>query len=444
MTNFIPTRVRWRIVFVLAIVAGVTYIDRLNLGIVAKYILDEYKFSTEDMGWILGAFSLGYALFHIPGGWLADRYGPGRVLTAAILWFSVFTALTPLAPSLPLVRLLGPVGAFAVVRFTMGLGEAAAIPVGNKLMANWLSEKERGFGTSIFLAGVGGGGITAPLFISWLIRHWGWRASFFVSGVIGVALAIFCYLYVTNRPEENPRVNAAEIVLIRGSAGSEDRSHSARASGVPWKKLLRSPSVWGLMVGHFCLVYPLYIFFTWFFIYMMKVRGVSIAKASFWGSAPFVANVFMVPLWGWLTDRAVEKFGKRVGRRGCAWLGIVCSAGLLWLGSHTANNTLALSELAIAAGFNFAASAVLYTACSDISAKFSGSVSGTMATFGSLGGWVSPIVTGVIAARLGWSHALDVAAGVTLVSGVAWFFIDASRTINADEVSPEPFAVTAD
>jgi ACS family glucarate transporter-like MFS transporter len=435
---------RWRIVFLLAIVAGVTYVDRLNLGIVAKYILDEYKFTTESMGLVLGAFSLGYALFHLPGGWLADRYGAGRVLTAAILWFSVFTALTAVAPSLPVLRLLGPVGAFAATRFIMGLGEAAAIPVGNKLMANWLGEKELGFGTSIFLAGVGGGGIVAPHFISWLIRHWGWRASFFVSGVIGIALAILCYLYVTNRPEENPRVNGAEIALIRGQAAAEDRSRSGKISRVPWKKLFRSPSVWGLMIGHFCLVYPLYIFFTWFFIYMMKVRHVSISKASFWGSAPFIANVFMVPLWGWLTDRAVEKMGKRMGRRSCAWVGIVCSAALLWLGSHTANNTLALSELAIAAGFNFAASAVLYTACSDISAKFSGSVSGTMATFGSLGGWASPIATGVIAARLGWSYALDVAAGVTLISGLAWFLIDASQPINADELAPEPFAVTAD
>ena len=160
MNDLIPTRVRWRIVLVLAIVAGVTYIDRLNLGIVAKFILDEYKFSTQSMGWILGAFSLGYAVFHVPGGWLADRYGPGRVLAGAILWFSVFTALTAVAPSLPILNLLGPVWAFAIVRFTMGLGEAAALPVGNKLMAYWLGEKELAFGTSIFLAGVGAGGVS--------------------------------------------------------------------------------------------------------------------------------------------------------------------------------------------------------------------------------------------------------------------------------------------
>ena len=430
MTDLIPTSVRWRIVLVLAIVAGVTYIDRLNLGIVAKFILEEYKFSTQSMGWILGAFSLGYAVFHIPGGWLADRYGPGRILAGAILWFSVFTALTATAPGLPIVNLLGPVWAFAIVRFTMGLGEAAALPVGNKLMAYWLGEKELAFGTSIFLAGVGAGGVIAPFVISWLIRHWGWRASFFVSGAVGAALAIICYTYVTSLPEDHPHVNAAELALIHGSAKRE--KHGAPLSTkVPWGKILTTRSVWALMMSHFCLVYPVYIFFTWFFVYLMKVRGITITKASFWASAPFVANVFMVPLWGWLSDRAVEKLGKRMGRRSAAWLAIGCSALLLWSGSQTANNTLALLQLAIAAGFNFAASAVLWTTCNDISAKFSGSISGSMSTFGSLGGWVSPVLTGYVAARFGWTAALNLAAAITIVSGLAWLFIDADQPITS-------------
>ncbi len=431
MTNLVPTRVRWRIVALLAIVAGVTYIDRLNLGIVAKFIIDDYKFSTQNMGWILGAFSLGYAIFHIPGGWLADRYGPGRVLAGAVLWFSAFTVLTAFAPSLPLINWFGAAWAFAVVRFSMGLGEASALPVGNKLMAFWLGEKELAFGTSIFLAGVGGGGIIAPFFISWLIKHWGWRASFFVSGAVGMILAAVCYGYVKSRPEEHRGVNAAELGLIRGSGGLEHYRtlSSAGVFAVPWRKILASRSTWGLMLSHFCLVYPVYIFFTWFFLYVMKARGMNITKASFWVSAPFVANVIMVPLWGWLSDRAVNKLGKRSGRRASAGLAIFCSAALLWAGSHTPNNVLALLQLAIAAGFNFAASAVLWTTCNDISMEFSGSVSGTMSTLGSLGGWVSPVLTGYVAARFGWTYALDLAAGITLVSGLAWFFIDAEQSI---------------
>jgi ACS family glucarate transporter-like MFS transporter len=144
----------------------------------------------------------------------------------------------------------------------------------------------------------------------------------------------------------------------------------------------------------------------------------------------------MVPLWGWFSDRAVEKLGKRMGRRTSACLAIFFSAALLWTGSQTANNTLALLQLAIAAGFNFAASAVLWTTCNDISAKFSGSISGTMSTFGSLGGWISPVLTGYVAAKLGWTYALDLAAAITIISGLAWFFIDADRPILSNESLP--------
>ena len=425
-----PTHVRWSVVALLAFVAGLTYFDRLNLGILAKYIQEEFQLPTQTMGWILGAFSLGYAWFHLPGGWLADRFGPRRVLAAAILWFSAFTALTAMAPTFLAVKWLGVAWGLAIVRFLMGIGESAAVPVGNKMMGYWLGSKERAFGTSLFLAGVGGGGVFAPILITWMAKEWGWRTPFFALGFVGVFAALACYYYVTDRPQENPRVNAAELAIISGEGKPESSSFSGPLrTKVPWLRILSAPSIWGLMISHFCLVYPVYIFITWFFIYLVKVRGIAVSKAGFWGSAPFVANVLLVPLWGWLSDRAAEKLGKRRGRRATAWTGIACSALLLWSGSHTANNTLALLQLTLAAGFNFAASAVLWTTCNDISTKSSGSISGLMTTFGSLGGLASPVVTAAIATRMGWSRALDFAALVTALSGLAWFFIDADRTI---------------
>ena len=367
-----PTRVRWTVVALAAFVTGLTYVDRLNLGIVAKTFQEEFNFTAQSMGWILGAFSLGYAWFHLPGGWLADRFGSRRVLTGAILWFSLFTALTTVAPRLPILNLLSAAWAFAIVRFLMGLGESAAFPVGNKMMGYWLGPKERALGTSIFLSGVGVAGIIAPVLITRMASDFGWRSPFLVLGVIGILAALACYAYVTDRPEQNPRVNAAELAFIAGSTGAEVNPAQERVTGktgVPWRKVFATPSMWALMVSHFCLVYPLYIFFTWFFIYLVKVRGVTVSKASFWGSAPFVANIIMVPFWGWLSDRAVDRLGKRNGRRVTAWLGIAGSAALLFSGSHTANNTAALLQLTIAAGFNFAASAILYTTCTDISRK---------------------------------------------------------------------------
>ena len=427
-----PTRVRWRVVALVAFVTGLTYVDRLNLGIVAKNFEEEFKFTPQNMGWILGAFSLGYALFHVPAGWLADRFGARRVLAGAIIWFSVFTALTTIAPSLPILNWVGAAWAFAIVRCLMGIGESAAFPVGNKMMGHWLGPNERALGTSIFLAGVGVAGIVSPVLITRMAIAYSWRAPFLVLGLIGILAAFACYSYVTDRPEQHRRVNAAELALIAGPTGTKVKSVQEQVSqvrSVPWNKVFSNPSIWGLMISHFCLVYPLYIFFTWFFLYLVKVRGVTVSKASFWGSAPFVANVIMVPFWGWLSDRAVQKLGKRNGRRVTAWLGIAGSAFLLWSGSHTSSNTAALLQLAIAAGFNFAASAILYTTCTDISTKCSGSITGIMATFGSLGGAVSPVVTVLIATKLGWSYALDFAALVTVISGLAWFFIDAGGTI---------------
>jgi MFS transporter, ACS family, glucarate transporter len=427
-----PTRVRWSVVALVAFVTGLTYVDRLNLGIVAKNFQEEFNFTAQTMGWILGAFSLGYAWFHVPGGWLADRFGARRVLAGAIVWFSGFTALTTIAPRLPILNLIGAAWAFAIVRFLMGIGESAAFPVGNKMMGYWLGPNERALGTSIFLTGAGVAGIAAPVLITRIAADFGWRTPFLVLGLIGMLAALACYAYVTDRPEQNTRVNASELAIIAGPTGTHAKPVQERVSreiGVPWSRIFSTPSIWGLMVSHFCLVYPVYIFFTWFFIYLVKVRGITVSKASFWGSAPFVANIIMVPFWGWLSDRAVQKLGKRNGRRATAWLGIVGSALLLLSGSHTSNNTAALLQLAIAAGFNFAASAILYTTCTDISTKSSGSISGIMATFGSLGGAASPVVTALIATKLGWSYALDFAAIVTVVSGLAWFFIDAGSAI---------------
>src|SRR5215468_2726202 len=287
--------VRWQVVSLLAIVAALTYVDRLNLGVAGPHILEEFRFDNQKMGFVLGAFSLGYAVFHIPGGWLADRYGAQRVLALAVLWFSAFTAATAFASRLPGIRSLGAVWSFAIVRFTMGLGEAAAMPVGNKLMGYWLGDKERGLGTSVFLAGVGLGGVGAPFIINRMIAFWNWRAAFVLLGCFGMLIAGLCHLLITDRPEDNSAVNSAELMNIRGSRNSPAIALENR---VPWKAILSSPSVWGLMLSHFCLVYPVYIFFTWFYIYLVRVRGVTISKASLWMSVPFIANLVLVPTWG--------------------------------------------------------------------------------------------------------------------------------------------------
>jgi MFS transporter, ACS family, glucarate transporter len=429
-----PTRVRWKIVSLLTLITALTYLDRMNMGIAGKFIQDEFAFDIQTMGWILSAFVLGYALFQVPGGWLGDRYGPRGVLTVAIVWWSLFTAATGLAPRLPLRPWLGIVGTFIFIRFLIGMGEAACLPNANRIVALWIGDTRRGIANSIFLMGIGLGGALTPVLITAIMQRWGWQMSFYISGAIGLVVALLWYGYATSHPEEHPRVNAQELQIIRARiqtpALMAQSPHSGKINP-PWKKLLANISTWGLMFSYLCEGYPNYIFYTWFFLYLIRVRGMTLKQGGLWGAAPFLTILLLAPLGGWFSDRAVAMIGKRRGRQTAVWLGMTCSALLLALGAHTPGNTLAIVFLSGAMGFNMFATSTWWATCNDLTQNFSGSLSAMMNMWGNLGGWISPILTAYIATHLGWTQALDFAALITFIGGVLWIPINADKNLEA-------------
>jgi ACS family glucarate transporter-like MFS transporter len=427
-----PTCVRWRILALLTAITALTYVDRMNMGIAGKFIQDEFAFDTQTMGWILSAFVLGYALFQVPGGWLGDRFGPRGVLTFAILWWSAFTAATALAPRLPLRHWLGIAGAFIVVRFLIGVGEASALPNSNKIVAFWVGGARRGVANSLFLMGIGIGGSLTPILISSIMQRWGWQASFYICSGIGVALALVWYTSATNRPEQHPAVNVQELEIIRAgtsSRGSVPAGQAAERVNPPWAKILSNASTWGLMLSYFCEGYPNYIFYTWFFLYLVRARGMTLSQGGIWGGAPFLTVVLLAPLGGWFSDRAVARFGKRRGRQATVWVGMTCSALLLTLGAHTATNALAIVLLSGALGFNIFATSTWWATCNDLTQNFCGSLSALMNMCGNFGGWISPILTAYIATHLGWTQALDFAALVTFTACILWIPINAEQNL---------------
>ncbi len=435
LTGARPTQVRWTIMGWLTAVQMLTYLDRLNLSIAGKYIQDEFGFSTQMMGWIFSAFLLGYALCQIPGGWTGDRFGPRNMLTAAILWWSAFTALTALAPqfrlSIHVAPWFGVAGSLMMVRFLVGVGEAASAPNANKIVSHWMGSSHRATGTSFTLLGIGLSGAMTPALIAWMMQRWGWRSSFGICGAAGILVAAAFYWFVTDKPEHNPRVNSAELELIhagRSSDATGPRGSSAKRSA-PWGEMLSSPSVWALLIGYFCQGYPIYIFHTWFFIYLVRVRGLSISQGGVWGATPYLAIVLLAPLGGRFSDYAARRFGKRRGRQYGVWIGMLASAALLWFGSAAANRWTAITLLAASCGFNMFAAAGFWAACIDMTQEFTASLSGLMNTFGNLGGWLSPILTAYIATRFGWQRALGFAAVITVVSAVCWLFVDPAKNL---------------
>jgi ACS family glucarate transporter-like MFS transporter len=404
-----------------------TYLDRLNLSIAGHFIQDEFAFSLKTMGWILSSFLLGYSLSQVPGGYLADRFGPRKVLIAAISWWSVLTAATAIAPRLPIARWFGVAASIAIIRFLIGIGEAPSSPSYTKVVANWIGRTHRGLGSSFNLFGIGLGGALTPVLITFIMRHWGWRTAFYSCGLLGILVALLWYFFATDRPELHPRVNQAEVELI--GTGRVDTTQVSTKVRVPWGSILTNRSVISLVLGYFCQGFPIYFFHTWLFIYLVKVRGFSLAEGGFYGATPYIAIAILSPLGGLFSDFAVRAFGKPRGQRIAVWLGMFSSAVLMWAGAHAPNKVTAILLLACAAGCNMFASVTFWAATIDLGQQFSGSVAGLMNTLGNFGGWLSPIVTAYVAARFGWTAALSLASAVTVGSGLFWFGVDTRNSV---------------
>ena len=428
--------VRWRVMSLITLVGILTYLDRLNLSIAGKSIQDEFHLSTQTMGWVFSAFLLGYFLLQVPGGWAGDRFGPRNVLTAAIVGWSVFTAATGAASYLPTARWFGVVASLMMVRILVGVGEAAAAPNANKVVANWIGSHQRGFGACFNIAGIGIGGALTPPLIAWVMIRWGWRSSFYICGGIGILVAILWRWYVTDSPEEHRSVNVAERALIRASGA---RAGGPRAP-TPWRRLLSSRSAWGLMIGYMCQGFPVYFYHTWFFIYLVRVRHLTISEGGLWGSTPYLAIALLAPLGGWFSDFGGRRFGKRIGRRMAIWTGMILSAILLFVGSNVASTGISILLLAAGGGLNMFAATVYWATAIDLTEEHAGALSGLMNMFGNAGGWLSPIVTAYLATHYSWNAALDCAAVVTLGSAVAFAFVNAGQSLDVPraELSPAP------
>jgi ACS family glucarate transporter-like MFS transporter len=422
-------RKRKQILFLVMLSVALTYLARVNLSVAGHAVQLDLHFTTVTMGWVFSAFLLGYALLQVPSGWAADRFGPRRVVAVAVLVWAVFTALTSLVTTLPFVQGATLVAAFMLVRFMVGVGEAACFPAGNKLVANWMGPEARGWGASFNVIGVGLGGAVTPPLITWVLLRWGWRWSFYVCAAIGVIFAFVWYLVVRNRPEPVRSMQAEQegnqFAPSLGKESTPDRQ------AVPWARLFKSPSVWGLILGYFCQGYPIYFYYTWIFIYLTRVRGLTVQQGGMWGMLPYLSIAILAPFGGLFSDFLSRRLGKKRGRKVAVWTGMFASALLLWLGSRAPNSIIAVMLLAGASGLNMFAAPTFWATSIDLTPKFAGSLSGLMNMFGNLGGWLSPIVTAYIAIRFGWAQALLVAALVTIASGLCFSFVDAGHCLDA-------------
>jgi Sugar phosphate permease len=238
-------------------ISAIAYLDRVNISIAGSFIQKEFGLDNIQLGWVFSSFVLGYALFQAPGGRLADRFGPRKILAIATVWWAVFTALFAMVPA----GIPGLLAVLLATRFFLGVGEAMVFPASNRLVAGWIPSQERGLANGLIFAGVGAGaGVTPPL-ITFILLHYGWRWSFWICAVVGLAAGLVWYLIARDRPEEHPWVKPAEAEHIRSGMPKQAALDSGEA--LPWRVILGSRDVWALTVSYFAFGYVSYIFFTW-------------------------------------------------------------------------------------------------------------------------------------------------------------------------------------
>jgi ACS family glucarate transporter-like MFS transporter len=415
------TRVRWFLVFGLFFLSAVAYIDRINIAIAGNSIASEFHLSNIRLGSLTSAFLLGYALFQTIGGWLADRLGPRRVLTAGVLWWGIFTALT---------TAVSPKIAFAVLylvamRFLLGAGEAVMFPASNQFVSRWIPTQERGIANGVIFAGVGVGAGVTPGLISYLMVHYGWRLSFWASALLGLIVGTAWYFFAQDTPEEHASVSRIELEHIQaGRTASSQKSHG----GFPWN-MLESKNVWALTLAYFCFGYIAWIFFTWFFIYLRNVRGLDLRASASYTTVLFLTMAACSPIGGAISDKLTKMYGKRIGRCGIAVFAFLLTAIFLAFGSHVHSARLASLVLAGGAGALYLSQSSFWSVTADIAAESSGSVSGFMNMGNQIGGALTASLTPAIASWLGWSTSFHVAAGLAFVGATAWLFVDPKHTL---------------
>ena len=416
MPNPLRQQFRWVLIAWMFAISAIAYLDRVNISIAGGAIKEEFGLDNLHLGYVFSAFVAGYALFQAPGGRLADRFGPRNILALGTLWWAIFTALTALAPSGSAHALL----LLLSVRFALGVGEAVVYPASNRLVAGWIPFQERGRANGVIFAGVGAGAGVAPPLITYILVNWGWRWSFWISALIGLAAGLVWYLLARDTPGEHPLVTREEADFIR--AGLPQKADGAGAhKALPWLTIVRSRDVLALSLSYFTYGYVAYIFFTWFFIYLKEVRKLDLKVSAVYGMLPFIAMATCSPLGGWIADRLTKRYGKRVGRCGVAGASIALAACFLAIGPLAADARLATLVLAGGAGALYLSASSFWSVTADLGGESAGSVSGVMNMCNQAAGALTATSTPWIAAHFGWTPAFLVAAAICFIgrTGVA-------------------------
>lgn len=457
-----PSGVRHGVLGLLALAAASAYLTRHCIAVANTTIQIELQFTTEQMGWILSAFMVGYLAFQVPGGWLGTRLGPRWALPLISLLWSLFNLWSARVYSyLPML----------VSRVAFGTAQAGLVPIATLVINDWFPERRRGFSSATVETSMSIGGIVTMGLTAFLMERYPWRDVFGLYTWVGVAWAVVFFWYFRNHPRQHPRVNEAERNLITrppfselpGQAvpssreGSPDSVEGADSSSRPspdspanlLARMIGSRSLWGICSQQFLRAAAFAVFVTWFPAYLEKSYDITPGQAGWFAVWPLAAAVTGLMAGGLLVDGLLAWTGsKRISRSLVACFGIG-AAGLLTLSALGANSAPLLVALlsagSLAGSFSGPPS---WTATMDIAGRYSALLMAVMNMAGIAGALLMPIALGYLIGHIertggDWNLVLYLIAGTQLTAALCWLAVRPDQPLMKPAAGEDPKSLEA-
>ncbi|MSV30413.1 MAG: MFS transporter [Bryobacterales bacterium] len=394
---------RHRVLALLFVLSIITFLDRVCISVAGPRMQSELGITPAMWGWVVGVFAIAYAAFEIPTGAMGDRLGPRRVLTRIVVWWSGFTALTGVVSSYP---------ALLVVRFFFGAGEAGAYPNCSTTIARWFPPGERAQAQGLVWMASRLGGAIAPFVVLPIQAQYGWRASFWIFGAIGLIWAGVWYGWY--RDPETPS------------------APGAARHRVPLKAMIHDKNLWLILLMYHLYCYGGYFYQSWLHTYLVKGRGFSENEMRFYSALPFVLGAIANGVGGFAGDFLVRRVGLFWGRRAIGIFGLSAAAAFT-LGAALVDGKIAAAVLlALGLGASDFMLPSAWALCVDVGRDYAGAVSGAMNTAGQVGSFLSSVLFGYAVAAWGnYNLPLIPIAALLLLSALLWLKIDPTRVLSS-------------
>lgn len=414
-----PTVTRYVIPALLFVSVVINYLDRANLSIAAPLLARDLALDSVRMGLVFSAFGWSYVLCQVPGGWLVDRVHPRRLYAVLIALWSVATALLGFSAGLAML--------FAL-RLAIGALEAPSFPINNRVVTTWFPERERATAIGFYTSGqfVGLAFLTPVLMV--LQIHFGWRSLFVIVGLIGMVWAAAWYA-IYRGPLSARGINPEEIELIRQGGGLVDLSEQNEA-GAERKfnagdlgHVLSKSKLWGLYIGQYAATSMQWFFMTWFPIYLVRYRGMSLHQAGWLGSLPFLAAFCGILCSGMISDLLVRRgCSLSVARKTPIVTGLLLSTSIIGA-NYVRTPGLVISFMTLAFFGNGFASITWSLVSAIAPQRLIGLTGGVFNFIGNISSITVPVVIGALVRGGDFSLAVSYISGMALIGALSYILI---------------------